>query len=85
VDLLLQAVHTGLQLDQLGAKRNLVEALPYLVESLLYPLQAHNDHLVLGLQAIETLVDLVEVTIDFVEARTHALPGLLDEALHVGK
>ena len=69
-NLFLKPVYTGLQLEQLGPQRDLVEPLFYglkpllhSVKPLLYPLQARHHHVVLGFELVEAFVDLIEMDV----------------------
>src|SRR5258706_7273871 len=86
-NLLLQAIHAVLQLEQLGAKRHLVELLLDPIQAFFHSLQPSDEHVVFSLQPIEALVDAVEMAVDLVEAGIHPLFEGVDrfpyDALHV--
>ena len=93
--LLLQAIDPGSELEQLGAEGDLVQTLfepvhPVLeavhshiqaVHALLEALYAGHEHLVLGLQPVETLQDCIVKAVHLI-----AEPplGCLDDALDIG-
>ena len=59
-NLLLEAVHAGLQLEQLGAQSHLVELLLNPVQALLDPFQPGDQHVVLDLQVLDLVSQGVE-------------------------
>ena len=81
-DLLLQAINPGLQIDQLGAERHLVHPLLEPVHPLFEALQPCHDHLILGSEPVETLLDGVEVRKDLVEPGGHLAPEPLLRGRH---
>jgi len=66
-NLLLKGVDPALQLEELGPKGDLVQLRLHSVQALLHALEARHQHVVLGLEAIEPLVDCIEMAVDSVE------------------
>jgi hypothetical protein len=83
-NLLLKSIDPALELEELGPKGDLVQLRLHSVQAFLHALQARHQHLVLGLEPIEALIDGVEVTVDPIELGVHFEAQATNQPLDVG-